>query len=74
MAKMFAIEGVKGDFRFFKKKKEDTISDFLKDKPFGETWESYRARGYKLVQVDLKVVAVIDPAPKKESDPESPFF
>lgn len=60
MARQFAIRGVKGDYRFFDKKKQGSIDRFMSTKPFGDEWSAWRERGYSLVRVDIREIAVID--------------
>ncbi|HHP5493843.1 TPA: hypothetical protein ACSCYS_004250 [Aeromonas veronii] len=72
MAKQFAIKGVRGDYRFFKKTAKDCKEAFMETKPFGDTWENWLARGYSLVQVDIRVVAVVEESTKPDRGHPSP--
>ena len=72
MAKRFAIKGLKGDFRFFKKSAKECKEAFMETRDFGETWENCKVRGYSLVQVDIKVVAVIEESTKPDIGIPSP--
>ncbi len=58
MAKFYAIKSPKnGDFRYFRKKRSDTVSAFVASKEFGDTWSSLHAAGYRVVTVDIRVLS-----------------
>ncbi|ANT70183.1 MULTISPECIES: hypothetical protein [Aeromonas] len=65
MAKRFAIKSPKGDYRFFTSSPKETRDRFMDTKEFGDDWGFYRSMGYSLVQVDIRVTAVIDGADGK---------